>query len=96
MPFVVPVKLFPGANKLKLSEIRFRVPAPVFMVTLPALASNTKPWNVKLLPCPVTVVPVPKMTLPVCATNELTDVPARLSSAPGLKTILLNAVAVYP
>ena len=43
---VVPVKLLPGANKLKLSEINVKLPAPVFTVTLPALASTIKPWNV--------------------------------------------------
>ena len=88
-PFVPPVKALPGANRLKLSDTNVKVPAPVFMVTLPALASTIKPWKVKLLPCPALLKPAPKTTLPVCAVKVFTEVPARLNALAGLKMMWL-------
>jgi hypothetical protein len=63
-PLCVPVKLLPGANKLKLPETSVSEPAPVFIVTLPALASSIRPWKVDCVPCAAKLKPAPKTTLP--------------------------------
>ena len=64
---------------------------PVVIVTLPALASSAKPWNVKLVLALLTFVFAPKMTLPVCAVKifVLAALPLKVMTALGVKIILL-------